>query len=73
MFLIQTQQWLLAGAVEISIFQWFEEPIANPATPATGFTRQIKRLVNFLNLRKNMKGPSLVHRWRAGGVGTTAL
>jgi len=29
--------------------------IANPATPTNRFTKPFKRLVNFLNLRKNIK------------------
>ena len=28
---------------------------SNPATPTIRFTKPFKRLVNFLNLRKNMK------------------
>ena len=31
--------------------------IANPATPTNRFTKPFKRLVNFLNLRKNTKIP----------------
>jgi len=32
---------------------------SNPATPTIRFTKPFKRLVNFLNLRKNMKKPLL--------------
>jgi hypothetical protein len=35
--------------------QWLLIKYPNPATPTTGFTKQFKRLVNFLNLRKNTK------------------
>jgi hypothetical protein len=44
---------------------------SNPATPTIRFTKPFKRLVNFLNLRKNIKtvllsqlGHSGVELWR---------
>jgi hypothetical protein len=39
--------------------QWFRRANANPATPTTRFTKPFKRLVNFLNFRKNTKKASL--------------
>ena len=40
---------------------------ANPATPTTKFTKLFKRLVNFLNLRKNMNKALLAQIWYSEG------
>jgi hypothetical protein len=38
---------------------------SNPATPTTCFTKPFKRLVNFLNLRKNLKKALLAQIWHS--------
>jgi hypothetical protein len=38
---------------------------SNPATPTTRFTKQFKRLVNFLNLRKNINKSLLKQIWHS--------
>jgi hypothetical protein len=38
---------------------------SNPATPTTKFTKPFKRLVNFLNLRKNMNKALLAQIWHS--------
>ena len=38
---------------------------SNPATPTICFTKPFKRLVNFLNLRKNMKTTPLAQFWHS--------
>jgi hypothetical protein len=50
---------------------------SNPATPTNRFTKQFKRLVNFLNFRKNTKKALLaqlchsgVELWRQFGEGS---
>jgi len=46
-------------------FQWLKDTNANPATPTTKFTKLFKRLVNFLNLRKNMNKALLAQIWHS--------
>jgi hypothetical protein len=38
---------------------------SNPATPTIRFTKPFKRLVNFLNLRKNINKPLLAQFWHS--------
>ena len=41
---------------------------SNPATPTTGFTKPFKRLVNFLNVRKNINKSLLAQIWHSEGA-----
>ena len=53
------------GSENVKEFNGSRAIIANPATPTTKFTKLFKRLVNFLNLRKNMNKALLAQIWHS--------
>jgi hypothetical protein len=97
-FAARRNQWAFAGSALLRVhkastqnenlhwknsnIQWFEGASANPATPTISFTKQFKRLVNFLNFlnfRKNTNKALLaqiwlseVERWRRSESGGSA-